>query len=57
MFEALGMLPQRWGENNLTSLVVMAGIISAPAVIWFGWWFYRKALAAEVRLEAAGIKA
>lgn len=51
MFEALGVLPPRWGENNLLALVTMAGVISAPVVIWFGVWFYRKALAGEKRME------
>ena len=51
MAEALGMLAPRWGENNLMALVTMAGVISAPVVIWFGVWFYRKALAGEQRME------
>jgi hypothetical protein len=29
----------------------MAGVLSAPVVIWFGAWFYRKALAGEKRME------
>jgi hypothetical protein len=50
MFEALGVLPPRWGENNLLTLVTLAGVISAPIVVWFGIWFYRKALAGEKRM-------
>ena len=50
--EALGMLSPRWGENNLKVLVGMAGLISAPVVIWFGVWFFRKALAGEQRMAA-----
>ena len=51
MLEGLGMLAPRWGENNLMALVTMAGLVSAPVVIWFGVWFYRKALAGEKRME------
>lgn len=51
MLEGLGMLSPRWGENNLLTLVSMAGIVSAPVVVWFGVWFYRKALAGEKRME------
>ena len=52
MLEGLGMLAPRWGENNLKLLVSLAGIASAPVVIWFGFWFFRKALAGERRMEA-----
>jgi hypothetical protein len=48
--EALGMLSPRWGENNLKVLVGLAALFSAPVVIWFGVWFYRKALAGEQRM-------
>ena len=51
MLEGLGMLTPRWGENNLMALLGMAGLISAPVVIWFGVWFFRKALAGEKRME------
>jgi hypothetical protein len=47
----LGFLSPRWGESNLLILLEMAAIVSAPAVIWLGVWFYRKALAAEIRLQ------
>jgi hypothetical protein len=50
--EALGMLAPRWGENNLKVLVGLAGLFSAPVVIWFGVWFFRKALAGEQRMAA-----
>jgi hypothetical protein len=52
MLEGLGMLSPRWGENNLRALVGIAGIISAPVVIWLGVWFFRRALAGERRMEA-----
>jgi len=51
MLEGLGMLSPRWGENNLMALLSLAGLISAPVVIWFGAWFFRKALAGEQRME------
>jgi hypothetical protein len=51
MCEAMGFLPPRWGENNLTLLLEAAGVLSAPVVIWFGFWFYRKALSVEKRME------
>ncbi len=51
MFEALGFLPARWGENNLIILVQLAGLISAPIVAWFSVWFFRRSLAAEIKLH------
>jgi len=47
MLEALGVLPARWGENNVFLLLQIAGLVSVPIVIWFSVWFYRKALSAE----------
>ena len=52
MAEALGILPIRWGENNVLLLMQMAGALSVPLVIWFSIWFYRKALIAERILTA-----
>ncbi|MSO72850.1 MAG: hypothetical protein EXQ84_04485 [Rhodospirillaceae bacterium] len=52
MMEALGVLPVRWGENNVIVLLELAGALSVPAVLWFSVWFYRKALAAERVLTA-----
>ena len=52
MAEALGILPIRWGENNVVILLQLAGALSVPLVIWFSLWFYRKALAAERILTA-----
>lgn len=53
MMEALGVLPLRWGENNVGTLMGIAGVASIPVVIWFSFWFYRKALNAE-RILATG---
>jgi hypothetical protein len=47
MAEAVGILPNRWGENNVDILLIASGLLSLPAVAGFGVWFYRKALAAE----------
>lgn len=52
MAEALGILPIRWGENNVLLLLELAGLMSLPIVAWFSVWFYRKALAAERILTA-----
>ncbi len=51
MLEAVGILPLRWGENNVTLLMEISGVLSLPAVVWFGLWFYRKAAAGERSLE------
>jgi hypothetical protein len=45
--EAIGVLPLRWGENNVLTLAYIAGGLSVPVVLWFSAWFYRKALNAE----------
>ncbi|MDX2224423.1 MAG: hypothetical protein SFV21_16850 [Rhodospirillaceae bacterium] len=47
MIEALGMLPPRWGENNVTLMMEMAGALAVPVMVWFVVWFYRKAVKAE----------
>lgn len=52
MAEALGILPVRWGENNVLVLMELAGALSVPVVLWFSFWFYRKALSAERILTA-----
>ncbi len=52
MAEALGFLPPRWGENNLLILVELAAAISAPIVAWFSVWFFKKARAAEMKMQA-----
>ena len=55
--EALGILPVRWGENNVLVLMEIAAALSVPVVLWFSYWFYRKAVASERILtaqEAAG---
>ena len=52
MLEALGVLPVRWGENNVGLLMQLAGIGSVPVVLWFSLWFYRKAVASERILTA-----
>lgn len=51
MIEALGMLPPRWGENNVTLLMEVSGALAVPVVAWFVVWFYRKALKAERDLD------
>jgi len=50
MLEAFGVLPPRWGENNLAVLVELSMLLSLPFVAWFGYWFYRRALATEKRM-------
>jgi len=52
MLEALGILPARWGENNVLLLLQLSGVLAVPMVLWFSLWFYRKALAAEKILTA-----
>jgi len=52
MMEALGILPVRWGENNVIILMQLAGAASVPVVLWFSIWFYKKAVAAERILTA-----
>ena len=51
MAEGLGLLPTRWGENNPDILMASSGIVAIPVVLWFLFWFYKKALAAEIMLE------
>lgn len=52
MMEALGVLPVRWGENNVGVLMQLSGAASVPVVLWFSFWFYKKAVAAERVLTA-----
>lgn len=47
MVEALGILPLRWGENNVGTLMAISGLAALPVVVWFSFWFYKKALNAE----------
>lgn len=51
MLEAIGVLPLRWGENNVTLLLEISTVLSLPVVIWFGMWFFRKAVAGERSLD------
>ena len=51
MLEAVGILPLRWGENNVTLMLEISGVLSLPVVVWFGLWFYRKAASGERSLE------
>lgn len=51
MAEGLGILPNRWGEENIMTMMTLAGVIAAPVAIWFVFWFYRKAQAAESALQ------
>jgi len=51
MGEGLGFLPNRWGEENIQTMMILAGVIAAPVAIWFIFWFYRRAYTAEVALE------
>jgi hypothetical protein len=48
--EALGYLPLRWGENNIDVLLELSLAISAPLVIWFVIWFYKRAVSIEQTL-------
>lgn len=48
--EALGYLPLRWGENNIETLLELSLAVSAPLVIWFVIWFFKRARAAEQAL-------
>ena len=52
MLEAVGVLPLRWGETHVGSLMAIAGVASIPVVVWFSFWFYKKALNAERILTA-----
>ena len=54
MAEALGILPLRWGENNVNTLLAASGLVSIPVVAGFGVWFFKKALNAERVLHARG---
>lgn len=45
--EALGYLPLRWGENNIGTLLELSLAVSAPLVIWFVMWFFKRARHAE----------
>lgn len=51
MLEAVGLIPLRWGENNLDVLANISIFLTLPVVIWFVWWFYGKARDAEARLK------
>ncbi|MCA0200995.1 MAG: hypothetical protein LCH56_09155 [Proteobacteria bacterium] len=48
--EALGYLPLRWGENNIDILFELSLLASAPLVIWFVLWFFKRARTAEASL-------
>jgi hypothetical protein len=48
--EALGSLPLRWGENNIVTLLTLSLAVSAPLVLWFVMWFYKRARTAEAGL-------
>lgn len=56
MGEALGFIPSRWGENNPMVLVQIAAVISAPVVVWFSVWFFKKSRDAEIRLVGVDTK-
>ena len=51
MLEGLGMLPIRWGENNLELMMELSGLLALPAAGWFLMWFFKKAVAAETELH------
>jgi hypothetical protein len=51
MAEALGILPARWGENNVFLLMELAGLLSIPIIAWFAVWFYRRAITHERQLQ------
>jgi hypothetical protein len=49
--EGLGLVPARWGENNLDLLVLWSGVLAIPVVLWSTVWFFRRALKTEKALE------
>ncbi|MBL8631005.1 MAG: hypothetical protein JNM81_15335 [Rhodospirillaceae bacterium] len=49
--EGLGLFPSRWGENNPEILMMSALVVAVPVVLWFVFWFYKKAIAAEIMLS------
>ena len=51
LLEAVGVLPLRWGETNLTILLQLSVAVTIPIVLWFSVWFYRKALASERAMQ------
>ncbi len=51
MLEALGILPLRWGEENLALMLSISGIAALPVIAWFAWWFYRQAINGERQLQ------
>ncbi|MEQ9448281.1 MAG: hypothetical protein RLN70_05145 [Rhodospirillaceae bacterium] len=50
MLEAVGLIPMRWGEQNVFLMMEISGVASLPVIVWFAWWFYRQAIAGERRL-------
>lgn len=50
MLEAIDLIPLHWGENHVDILFDIAIAFSAPVVVWFSWWFFRKARDVEGRL-------
>lgn len=48
--EALGYLPLRWGENNIDLLLEAAVTLVAPLILWFTFWFFKRARNAEREL-------
>lgn len=51
MGEGLSLLPNRWGEENIGMMMILAGVIALPVAVWFVFWFYRRAIAAETALQ------
>lgn len=51
MGEGLGLVPGRWGENNVELIMYGSVIVAIPVVLWFLVWFFQKALAAELMLR------
>ena len=49
--EGLGLVPPRWGENNLDLMLEISAIAALPVVVWFVVWFYKKAVKAEENLR------
>ncbi len=47
MLEAIGVLPLRWGEENILLMMTISGTLAVPVIVWFAWWFYRQALKGE----------
>ncbi|MGE4062401.1 MAG: hypothetical protein AB7E79_03445 [Rhodospirillaceae bacterium] len=51
MLEAISLIPLHWGENHVAALFEIAAAASLPVVVWFSFWFFKKAKATEIMLS------